>query len=81
MLDFAQCEDEMASAKFDRVETIVVIGQDQGVNVDENLQKRMLLARPADRYSSLKQSYLLAPIPSRSDLVGFKAQILYVILT
>ena len=35
----------------------------------------MLLARPADRYSFLKQSYLLAPIASRPDLVGLKAQI------
>ena len=35
----------------------------------------MLLARPADRYTFLKQSYLLAPILFSPDLVGLKAQI------
>ena len=75
LLDFAHREDETANATIDRFETIVMICLDQGVNVDENLQKRMLLARPADRYSFLKQSYLLAPIANRPDLVGLKAQI------
>ena len=36
---------------------------------------RGLLARPADRYSFLKQSYLLEPVAARPDLVGLKAQI------
>lgn len=34
----------------------------------------MLLARPADQYAFLKESYLLAPIRTRPDLVGLKAQ-------
>ena len=65
----------MANATIDRFETIVMICQYQGVNPDENLLKRMLLARPAEIYLFLKQSYLLAPIPSRPDLIGLKAQI------
>ena len=75
LLDFAHREGETANETIDRFESVVTICQDQGVVVDENLQKRMLLARPADRYSFLKQSYLLAPIASRPDLVGLKAQI------
>ena len=75
LLDFAHREGETANATIDRFETIVMVCLDQGVAADENLQKRMLLARPADRYSFLKQSYLLAPIANRPDLVGLKAQI------
>ena len=75
LLDFAHHEGETANATIDRFESVVTICQDQGVGVDENLQKRMLLARPADRYSFLKQSYLLASIASRPDLVGLKARI------
>ena len=75
LLDFAHREGENSNAMIDRFETIVMVCLDQGVAVDENLQKRMLLARPADRYSFLKQSYLLAPIANRPDLVGLKAQI------
>ena len=59
----------------ERFEAVVMICLDQGVVGDETLQKRMLLARPADWYSFLKQSYLLAPIASRPHLVGLKAQI------
>ena len=75
LLDFAHREGETANATIDRFETIVMICQDQGVPADENLQKRMLLARPADRYSFLKQNYLLAPVASRPDLISLKAQI------
>ena len=75
LLNFAHREDETTNATIDRFENIVLICVDQGVNPDENLLKRMLLARPAERYSFLKQSYLLAPIPSRPDLIGLKAQI------
>ena len=35
----------------------------------------MLLARPAERYAYLKQSYLLAPVATRPDLIGLKAQL------
>ena len=75
LLDFAHREGKIANATIDRFESVVSTCRDQGVVVDENLQKRMMLARPADRYSFLKQSYLLAPIASRPDLVGLKAQI------
>ena len=71
---FAHC-DELENATIDWFETIVMIRRDQGVNVDENLLKRMLLARLANRCSFRKQSYLLAPIPSCPYLVGLKAQI------
>ena len=64
-----------ANSTIDRFETIVTFCIDHGVNADENLQKRILLARPAKRYSYLKQSYLLAPVASRPDLVGLKAQL------
>ena len=74
LLNFAHREDETANATIDRFENIVSICVDQGVN-PENLLKRMLLARPAERYSFLKRSYLLAPIPSRPDLIGLKAQL------
>ena len=51
LLDFAHREGETANTTIDRFETIVMFCIDQGVNADENLQKRMLLARPAERYS------------------------------
>ena len=35
----------------------------------------MLLARPAERYAYLKQSYLLSPAETRLDLIGLKAQL------
>ena len=75
LLDFAHREGENANAMIDRFEAVVMVCLDQGVVADETLQKRMLLARPADRYSFLKQSYLLAPVAARPDLVGLKAQI------
>ena len=75
-LDFTHKEGEDANAMIERFETIVTTCTDQGVVMvaDEQVQKRMLLARPADRYAFLKQSYLLAPARTRPDLVGLKAQ-------
>ena len=75
LLDFAHHEGETANSTIDRFETIVTFCIDQGVNADENLQKWMVLARLAERYSYLKQSYLLAPVASRPNLVGLKAQL------
>ena len=75
LLDFAHREGESANAMIERFETVVMVCVDQGIAADENLQKRMLLARPADRYAFLKQSYLLSSIGNRPDLVGLKAQI------
>ena len=75
LLDFAHREGESANAMIERFETVVMVCLDRGVSANENLQKRMLLARPADRYSFLKQSYLLSSIANRPDLVGLKAQI------
>ena len=57
LLDFAHREGETTNAMIDRFETIVAFCTDQGVAAGENLQKRMLLARPAERYAYLKQSY------------------------
>ena len=75
LLDFAHREGETANAMIDRFEAVVMVCVDQGVLADETLQKRMPLARPAHRYSFLKQSYLLSPVATRPDLVGLKAQI------
>ena len=47
LLDFAHREGENSNTMIDRFETVVMVCLDQGVAVDENLQKRMLLARPA----------------------------------
>ena len=73
LLDFAHREGESANAMIDRFETVVMVCVDQGIAADENLQKRMLLARPADRYAFLRRSYLLSSIANRPDLVGLKA--------
>ena len=67
LLDFAHREGEIANSTIDRFETIVAFHIDQGVIADENLQKRMLLARPAERYAYLKQSYLLASAATRPE--------------
>ena len=75
LLDFAHREGETVNATIDQFEAIVMFCIDYGVIADVNLQKRMLLARPAMRYSYLKQSYLLALAAARPDLVGLKAQI------
>ena len=75
LLDFAHLEGETANSTIDRFEIIVAFCTDQGVAADENLQKRMLLARPAERYAYLKQSYLLSPTATRLDLIGLKAQL------
>ena len=75
LLDFAHREGETANAMIDRFETVVAICIDQGVAAGENLQKRMLLARPAERYAYLKQSYLLSPAATRPDLTVLKAQL------
>ena len=67
LLDFAHREGETANAMIERFETIVAFCTDQGVALGENLQKRMLLARPAERYAYLKQSYLLSPVATRPE--------------
>ena len=59
----------------ERFEAAVKYCNDQGVTTDENTQKRMLLARPAERYTFLKQSYKVAPAATRPTLVGLKAQL------
>lgn len=59
----------------DRFEAIVGTCLDQGVATDENIQKRMLLARPAQRYEYLKHNYLLAPVATRPTLIVLKAQL------
>ena len=75
LLDFAHREGETTNAMIDRFEMIVAFCTDQGVAVGENLQKRMLLARPAERYAYLKQSYLLSPAATRPDLTVLKAEL------
>ena len=60
LLDFAHREGETANSSIDRFEMVVMTCIDQGVAVDGNLQSRMMLARQAKRYASLKESYLFA---------------------
>ena len=52
LLDFAQNEGETANATIDRFDAAIKYCADQGVNVDDNHGKRILLARPNDYLSS-----------------------------
>ena len=74
-LDFSHREGESANVLIERFETAVKYCNDQGVIVNEDLQKRMLLARPAERYGYLRQSYLLAPAATRPNLLTIKGQL------
>ena len=75
LLEFAHKEGENANSTIDRFDTAVKYCTDQGVANDENLLRRMLLARPAEQYAFLKQSYLLAPAATRPDLAMLKSQL------
>ena len=75
LLDFAHKVSETANALIELFDAATKYCTDQGVVLDENHMKRMLLARPADRYVSLKQSYLLAPAATKPDLIILKAQL------
>ena len=75
LLEFAHKEGENANSTIDRFDTAVKYCTDQGVANDENLLRRMLLARPAERYAFLKQSYLSAPAATRPDLAMLKSQL------
>ena len=73
-LDFTHEEAETANKTIERFETLLTNCLDQGVAVDENMKKRMLIGRPADRYQFLKQNYLLSPMATKPDLASLKAQ-------
>ena len=75
LLDFSHREGELANVLIERFETAVKFCNDQGVVVGEDLQKRMLLARLAERYGYLRQSYLLAPAATRPNLLQLKAHL------
>ena len=75
LLDFAHKEGEDANSTIDRFDAAVKYCTDQGVAVDDNHLRRMFLARPADRYAFLKQSYLLSPAATRPDLTMLKSQL------
>ena len=74
-LDFTHLESETANETIERFETLVTTCLDQGIAIDENMKKRMLIGRPAERYQFLKQNYLLAPAATKPDLPALKAQI------
>ena len=74
-LDFTHLESETANETIERFETLVTTCLDQGIVIDENMKKRMLIGRPAERYQFLKQNYLLAPVATKPDLPALKAQI------
>ena len=74
-LDFAHKEGEDENSTIDRFDAAVKYCTNQGFAVDDNHLKRMFLARPADRYAFLKQSYLLAPAATRPDLTMLKSQL------
>ena len=43
--------------------------------MDNNMRRRMLIGRPAERYKFLKQNYLLATAANKPDLEALKAQL------
>ena len=54
LLDFVHKEEEVSNATIDRFDAAIKSCTDQRVNVDDNHAKRMLLARPNERYKFLK---------------------------
>ena len=47
----------------------------RGVTVDDNMRRRMLIGRPAERYNFLKHNFLLSPVATRPTLDALKAQL------
>ena len=74
-LDFAHVESETANEMIERHETTLHNFLDQGVLVEKNMQQRMLIGRPAERYKFLKQNYLLATAATKPNLDAQKAQL------
>ena len=66
---------ETANETIERFETLVTTYLDEGIIINENMRKRMLIGRPAERYQFLKLNYLLAPVANKPDLPTLKAQI------
>ena len=66
LIDFAHREGESANSTINRFETAVKNCIDQGVAVDENLQKWMLLGRPAERLPSTELPDCSSGGPSKS---------------
>ena len=75
LLDFSHREGESANALLERFETAVKLCNYQVVIGGEDLQKCMLLARPAERYGYLRQSSLLASAATKLNLLLLKARI------
>lgn len=75
VLDFAHKEGEIANTTIERFDVAVKYYTDQRVVMDDNHLKRMLLARPVERYTFVKQSSLLAPKAARPDLTMLKMQL------
>ena len=67
-LALAHKEGETANATIDRFDAAIKYCADQGVNVDESHAKRMLLARPDERYQFIKQNYWFAPAATKTSI-------------
>ena len=74
-LDFTHLESETANEMIERYEAVLQNCLDQGVTVDDNMRRRMLIGRPAERYKFLKQNFLLSPVATRPTLDALKAQL------
>ena len=65
-LNFEHVETETANCLIDRFEKSVQLCEQQGIPQSEEIHLRMLLARPSDRYGTLKTIFQHAP--SKPDL-------------
>ena len=65
-LNFEHVETETADFLIDRYEKAVQLCEQQGIPQSKEIQLRMLLARPSDRYGTLKTIFQHAP--SKPDL-------------
>lgn len=74
LLDFVSKEEEVANATIDRFYAAIKYCTDQGVNFDDNHAKRMLLARPNERYKFLEWNHPFALAAAKPTMVILKPQ-------
>ena len=69
LLNFQHMETESANQTIERYEGIIEKCEEQGVKMEDDIQQRMLLARPNERYNLLKKlTQRSATSPSLHDL-------------
>ena len=74
LLEFAHKEGENANQTIERFEAAMKLCVDQGVKTDEDVAKRMLISRCAERYDYLRQAYLLSSGAARQNMETLKAR-------